>query len=138
MMVWTNFFIAYYLGINLNCRTIYFLVRDIKTANNWNHLFISYFAGAILLSAYFFREIANIEVDGRLTASLGINTVIGLVGYLLRFFAITRLDTILYAALSYFGIVMAFLYGIFFNGETVDLKKVVGAMLIIISNYVLL
>ena len=117
---------------------IYFLVRDIKTANNWNHLFISYFVGAILLSAYFFREIVNIEINGRLTASLGINTVIGLVGYLLRFFAITRLDTILYAALSYFGSVMAFIYGIFFNGETVDLKKIVGALLIIISNYFLL
>jgi len=117
---------------------IYFLVRDIKTANNWNHLFISYFLGAIVLSAYFFREIVNIKIDGRLTASLGINTVIGLFGYLLRFFAISRLDTVLYAALSYFGIVMAFVYGVFLNGETVDLKKVIGAIFIVVSNYYLL
>jgi len=117
---------------------IYFLVRDIKTENNWNHLFISYFLGAILLSAYFFKDIVNIKIDGKLSASLGINTVIGLVGYLLRFFAISRLDTVLYAALSYFGIVMAFIYGVIINGELIDFKKVIGAMLIIVSNYFLL
>jgi len=117
---------------------IYFLVRDIKTENNWNHLFISYFLGAILLSAYFFKDIVNIKIDGKLSASLGINTVIGLVGYLLRFFAISRLDTVLYAALSYFGIVMAFIYGVVINGELIDFKKVIGAMLIIVSNYFLL
>jgi len=126
------------LGAAFTEALIYFLVRDIKTDNNWNHLFISYFLGAIVLSIYFFKDIINIKIDGKLTASLGINTVIGLLGYLLRFFAISRLDTILYAALSYFGIVMAFVYGVFINGETVDLKKAVGAILIIISNYFLL
>ena len=31
---------------------LYFIVRDLKTTNNWNHLFISYFFGAILLSGF--------------------------------------------------------------------------------------
>jgi len=130
---------------------IYFLVRDIKTTNNWNHIFISYFLGAVLLSAYFFvnklpsdspltseaklRTIfKSLSESNRLSFSLVINTVIGLFGYLLRFFAITRLDTYLYAVLSYFGIVMAFIYGILINGETVNLQKILGAVLIILSN----
>jgi drug/metabolite transporter (DMT)-like permease len=109
---------------------IYFLVRDIKTTNNWNHVFISYFLGAVLLSAYFFVNkfasapslhgedslgaiFKSISESNRLTFSLIVNAVIGLFGYLLRFFAITHLDTYLYAVLSYFGIVMAFIYGIF-------------------------
>jgi hypothetical protein len=69
---------------------------------------------------------------------LGINIAIGLFGYLLRFFAISRLDPLLYASLSYFGIVMAFVYGIFLNGESIDIKKIAGAVLIIVSNLVLM
>ena len=139
---------------------IYFLVRDIKTTNNWNHIFISYFLGAVLFSAYFFvnkfttfrNEVeesttenifksvssTNNTLYSRLSFSLGINTVIGLFGYLLRFYAITRLDTYLYAVLSYFGIVMAFVYGIFMNGEIVSLQKIIGALMIVISNLVII
>ena len=130
--------------------SIYFLVRDIKTTNNWNHVFISYFLGAILFSAYFFANslkkytsetfLSSISetLSSRLSFSLGINSVIGLFGYLLRFFAITRLDTYLYASLSYFGIVMAFIYGIFINGETVNIQKIIGALLIVLSNLVII
>jgi drug/metabolite transporter (DMT)-like permease len=117
---------------------IYFLVRDIKTLNNWNHIFISYFLGAILLTWYLLDNIKGMKWNGRLSMSLGINSLIGLVGYLLRFYAVSRLDTMVYAPLSYFGIVMSFVYGVFINGESIDLKKVVGAGLIIFSNLWLL
>jgi drug/metabolite transporter (DMT)-like permease len=113
---------------------IYFLVRDIKTTNNWNHIFISYFLGALILSCYFINDIQIMKLNGRLSMSLGINSLIGLIGYLLRFYAVSRLDTILYASLSYFGIVMSFVYGVFIGGDSIDLKKVVGACLIIFSN----
>jgi drug/metabolite transporter (DMT)-like permease len=117
---------------------IYFLVRDIKTMNNWNHIFISYFLGAILLTWYFLGDIRGMKWNGRLSMSLGINSLIGLVGYLLRFYAVSRLDTMVYAPLSYFGIVMSFVYGVFINGDSIDLKKIVGAGLIIFSNVWLL
>ena len=117
---------------------IYFLVRQIKTTNPWNHVFISYFFGAILLSAYFAKNIMEMKLTGRLSMSLGINLVIGLFGYLLRFFAMSRLDTVLYAALSYFGVIMAFVYGVLINGEMIDFKKMIGSFLIIISNLYLL
>ena len=117
---------------------IYFLVRDIKTLNNWNHIFISYFLGAILLTWYFLSDIKGMKWNGRLSVSLGINSLIGLIGYLLRFYAVSRLDTIIYAPLSYFGIVMSFVYGIVINGDSIDLKKIIGAGLIIFSNLWLL
>ena len=117
---------------------IYFLVRNIKTTNHWNHIFISYFFGAILFSSYFFKNIITMNLTGRLSLSLIINTIIGLFGYLLRFFAISRLETSLYASLSYFGIVMVFIYGIIFNGETIKIKNLFGALLIILSNLLLL
>jgi len=112
---------------------IYFLVRDIKTLNNWNHIFISYFLGAIVLSGLFYDKIAAMNLTGRLSMSLGINSIIGLTGYLLRFYAVSRLDTIIYAPLSYFGIVMSFIYG-FINGDVFTIQKMIGATLIIIAN----
>jgi len=116
---------------------IYFLVRDIKTLNNWNHIFISYFLGAIILSGLFYDKIAAMKFTGPLSISLIINSIIGLTGYLLRFYAVSRLDTMIYAPLSYFGIVMSFIYG-FINGDVFTIQKVIGASLIIISNFFLL
>jgi len=117
---------------------IYFLVRDIKTFNNWNHIFISYFLGAILLSWYMLSDILVMKLNSRLSMSLIINSLIGLIGYLLRFYAVSRLDTMIYAPLSYFGIVMSFVYGIFINGDSISLKKIIGAGLIVFSNLWLL
>jgi len=114
---------------------IYFIVRDIKTDNNWNHLFLSYFFGTILLSGYFFNDILKIKVNDTLSISMIINLVIGLTGYLLRFYAATRLDTTLYAALSYIGILMAFVYGVFINGDTITMKKIIGTFLILMPNF---
>jgi drug/metabolite transporter (DMT)-like permease len=118
---------------------IYFLVRDIKTENNWNHLFISYALGSILLTLYYFKDIRNIEIKNTLSVSLVINLIIGLLGYLLRFFAISRLDPRIYAPLSYFGILMAYIYGTVINKDVVTIKKIIGTIFILLPNiYILL
>jgi len=117
---------------------IYFIVRDIKTPNSWNHLFLSYFFGTILLSGYFFNDILKIKVNDTLSISMVINIIIGLTGYLLRFYSATRLDTTLYASLSYIGILMAFVYGVFINGDIITTKKIVGTICILIPNFYLL
>ena len=113
---------------------LYFVVRDLKTKNNWNHLFISYFFGAILLSGSLLTKIKEVSVNGLLTTSFGLNIVIGLFGYLLRFYATTRLEPSLYAPLSYIGIIMSHIYGLYFNGDVITWKKVMGTLLIIIPN----
>lgn len=113
---------------------IYFIVRNIKTLNNWNHLFLSYFLGGILLTFYFHKQIVNINIRNTLSVSMIINVIIGLVGYLLRFYATTRLNTKIYAYLSYFGIVMSYLYGILINKEKLNITKIIGTLLIIFPN----
>lgn len=122
---------------------IYFLVKDIKTFNNWNHIFISYFPALMVLSYFLQTDIYSYltqknALNTPMSWSILINSTIGLLGYLLRFFAVSRLDTLLYAVLSYFGIVMSFLYGILLNGETISVKKIAGALMIIFANYALL
>jgi drug/metabolite transporter (DMT)-like permease len=113
---------------------IYFVVRRIKTNNNWNHLFISYFFGAIILTLYYFKSIQNIEIKSALSLSIIINIFLGLSGYLLRFYAMSNLDAKIYAPLSYFGILMAYIYGIIINKDKITITKVIGSIFIIIPS----
>jgi len=113
---------------------LYFVVRDLKTKNNWNHLFISYFLGAVLLTGSLFGKIKLYLESGLLTGSFVLNIVIGLLGYLLRFYATTRLEPSIYAPLSYFGIIMSHVYGFIFNNDVITWKKVLGTLLIIMPN----
>lgn len=112
---------------------IYFIVRAIQTTNNWNHLFLSYFAGTLLFSFIGIQDIAKITLTSRLSMSLFINAIIGLCGYLLRFYAATRLSPAIYAPLSYVGIVMAYVYGFAFNGEQINAQKIIGTLCILAS-----
>ena len=139
---------------------IYFVVKNIKTNNNWNQLFIAYFYGAILASLYILKTYwinkTSIEEKkenfnygnnfdnntnnsnefniGLIGLALVINGLIGTIGYWLRFYSVYRLNPSIYSVLSFFGIIMAWIYGIIFNNESLDLLKMSGTILIIISN----
>ena len=141
---------------------IFFIVKNIKTDNNWNHLFIAYFFGAIIMSVYMVKTYllpakTNVSTNtenkieqndkttfngfeniGLIGISLLINGIIGAIGYWLRFYSIYRLDPGIYSVLSYFGIIMAYLYGIIFNSESIDIYKILGTILIILSNYLVI
>ena len=113
---------------------IYFIVRRMKTDNNWNHLFISYFFGSLLLTPLLYKQI--MENLGQQAFSLSVisNGFIGIVGYYLRFYATSRLTPSIYAPLSYFGVVMSHLYGLVINGEPITAYKTAGTLLIILAN----
>jgi drug/metabolite transporter (DMT)-like permease len=114
---------------------IYFLVRRIKTDNHWNHMILSYGLGSILFFALFFRDIIHPSFStATFSASMGINIVIGLFGYLLRFYAMTRLDTTLYSALSYFGVFMSYVYGVVFSGDIITNMKIIGTLLVLMPS----
>jgi drug/metabolite transporter (DMT)-like permease len=117
---------------------IFYFVKNIKTLNNWNHLFLSYFIGAVVLTPYLWKNIVNMELYGGVSLSLAVNAFIGLFGYYLRFYAITRLDTYIYAVLSYFGIVMSYVYGVFLNNDKITIQKIMGTLCIVLTNLYIL
>lgn len=139
---------------------IYFVVKNVKTDNNWNQLFVAYFFGAILSSLWIFNvywlentddKINTENTDnknntddknkfniGLIGLALLINGIIGAIGYWLRFYSVYRLDPTLYSILSFFGIIMAYIYGILINNESIDWLKITGSILIIISNLLIL
>ena len=119
---------------------IYFLVRMVKTENHWNHVFISYFLGAIAMTAYVFyadgfsvSKVAETLNQTRVGVATALNGFIGSVGYFLRFYASYNLEASMFAILSYFGIIMSYVYGIAFNNESLTLPKVLGTLCVILS-----
>jgi len=131
-----NYGLAMILLAALTEAFIYFLIRRIPTSNHWNHVFIAYFLGAMLTSGtMFFTEGTKGINDIRVLLSMVINGIIGSVGYFLRFFASYRLEPEVYAPLSYFGVVMSYVYGILFNNEKLNISKVLGTVSILASNY---
>ena len=110
---------------------IYFAVRKIKTLNSWNHVFLSYFLGAITITVLSVKEIRGMQLNSPLTLALGGNAILGLLGYLLRFYSISRLEPFAYAVLSNVGIVMSFVYGYAWNREIVDWRDCLGALCVV-------
>jgi hypothetical protein len=45
------------------------------------------------------------------------------------------LSASIFAPLAYFGMVMSYVYGMVFNGETLSLEKVGGTVCILAANY---
>jgi drug/metabolite transporter (DMT)-like permease len=134
---WNEGIIAAFIAA-LTEAIIFYFVKNIKTLNNWNHLFLSYFIGACVLTPYLWKNIISMELYGGLSVSLAVNAFIGLFGYYLRFYAITRLDTYIYAVLSYFGIVMSYVYGVVLNNDKITMQKIIGTLCIVVTNLYML
>jgi drug/metabolite transporter (DMT)-like permease len=119
---------------------IFFIVKNIKTDNYWNHLFISYSLGAVLLTIYEIKKF-NFDIEfnkiipySKITLSLIINIFIGLFGNILKFLAMYKLPAIIYSPLSYFGIITASIYGVLLNNESISINSIIGTLFVIISN----
>jgi len=120
---------------------IYFIVKKIGINNKWNVLFISYFLPAILVSSVLALKgkliPQNIYQNGTnkyLILLLAGNAIIGALGYFLRFYTIDKLSSELYGVLSYFGIIMAYIYGWIINKEGLSWQKIIGSLIIILSS----
>ena len=118
---------------------IYFLVKMVKTTNHWNHVFISYALGLVAMTLYMINNenVGEVFTNVRVGIATALNGFIGSVGYFLRFYAAYRLDAGIYSVLSYFGIIMSYVYGILFNNETLTLWKVLGTISVFVSKALL-
>ncbi len=66
------------------------------------------------------------------------NSLVGFVGYGMRFYTIPHVSTVAFSAISFFGIVAAYLLGWLFVGEIPNVQQGIGAALIILANLFLL
>ena len=92
---------------------------------------------ALLAIGYIGSDIFKISTNG-LGAILTFNTILGIVGYALRFYLVPRVPTVIYSALSFFGIVSAYVLGLLFLKEVPTVMQMFGAVAIILANTILL
>jgi len=116
---------------------IYFQVIKIKTKNNWNHIFISYFFGLLLLFLFRYQK-SEMKMDGTVIVTSLFYIFILLVGYYLRFYAMNHLHINYYSILSYLGILFTYLYGFIFLKEKMNIYNISGTLCILFGNFILL
>jgi hypothetical protein len=120
---------------------IYLLFKQLKAEDNsFKQMFSMYGGSAILWTLM--AVLGLFSFSGSLSKKamsimVLFNVLIGFVGYGARFFAIPKVSTIAFSALSFFGIISAYIFGYFFEGETVNYMSALGALAIMIANIVL-
>ena len=123
---------------------LYFVVKRIKTDNNWNHLFLSYFFSTLILTFYIIYQYIKgyITIDNKYIENFEkislFNIIIATLGHYLKYYAIYNLSPLFYSILSYFGIITAFIYGIIINNDKLNIRKIFGALFIILANILML
>jgi len=66
------------------------------------------------------------------------NSLIGFIGYSMRFAAIPYVSTMIFSVLSFFGIVAAYVFGYLFEGEKPSVLAAGGSLAILIANIAIL
>ena len=120
---------------------IYLLFKQLKAEDNaFKQMFSMYGGSAIIwtLMALF----GLLSFSGKLSTKaistmVLFNVLIGFVGYGARFFAIPKVSTVAFSAISFFGIISAYLFGYIFEGEIINYMSALGALAIMIANIVL-
>jgi drug/metabolite transporter (DMT)-like permease len=64
---------------------------------------------------------------------IGFNALLGFTGYISRFYAISRVPTIVFSLLSFIGVSFGYIWGILFTDDEPKLKGIIGGVLIALS-----
>ncbi len=75
---------------------------------------------------------------GALPHIIGFNTLVGFLGYALRFYLIPKVSTVTFSAISFFGVISAYMFGWFLSGEIPTVVQGLGAAAIVVANAVIL
>lgn len=125
---------------------LWFRSRKEKESNQpWTKMIQMYGSSGILwllgiAGAALFGVLAKTTfaiTPGGLTNILAFNSLIGFTGYALRFFLVPQVTTVLFSALSFFGIVSAYIFDWIFTQQQPSAIQIAGAIAIIIANAVL-
>ncbi len=93
---------------------------------------------AVMLGlGYISKSVFNISGAG-LGSIITYNTIVGFLGYALRFYLIPQVSTVTFSALSFFGVIAAYIFSWAFTGEVPTMTQGLGAAAIVLANTVLL
>jgi len=80
----------------------------------------------------------SIQISGNDVITLILfNALIGFLGYIFRFNAIPRINTIEFNSLIFLGVIFSYLWGFFLSGETIHPEYILGSLFIMVSVYLI-
>lgn len=113
---------------------IFIFIRSNKDAEaspyyTVNHL---YPAGLVMLLVFSIFN-SNIIDTSKINwmKLIGFNAVLGFTGYIARFYAISKIPTIVFSLLSFFGVTFGYIWGILFLGDKPTGRTLIGGGLIV-------
>jgi len=120
---------------------MYVMLKTVNLGESyWNPLVFIYLFSFIGITLFqiiqsdltsFKHEVWNKEFGKLSLYNLGL----GMFGYMLRFWAIPRLPSVLYSVLSYTGIVSGYIFGYFFFNETIT-KSIFAKLVMFIASLI--
>jgi len=142
---WTG--VAAALGAALTETLLFLIVKSAKGETPFFSVHQIYLGGLPILLAYLAYKYFNQptinpkDVDGKTSGPvdwswstwlplLAFNGFLGFTGYVLRFWSIPRLSTLLYSMLSMFGVLAAFTWGHFLANEPIQGQGLLGATIL--------
>lgn len=113
---------------------IYTLHKNVDDPNPFNMLFKMCLLGSVIMGIIYALspDKGSLPV---ISAIVIINVILGVVGYLLKFYSATNTTTEWFSILSFTGIIFGYIYGYVFYGENITLLKLLGTSLIVGSVY---
>lgn len=112
----------------------YVFYKNTNDPNPFNGVITLYLFGTILMLLF-----APIYLDNTISFDwiklILFNGIIGIAGYLLRFYSIPRVEANLYSINLFIGVISAYIFGWYFVGEKVTIYHIIGTAMIIYSIY---
>jgi drug/metabolite transporter (DMT)-like permease len=110
---------------------MYFAVRTAERPSPFYAILELYPSALLPLLAIFWYTKSSIDFRPQVWARMiSFNTLIGFLGYCLRFYAIPRLPTVVFSLLSFVGVLASFFWGYVFVNEIPSWMTLVGGGLI--------
>jgi len=118
---------------------IYFMVKtDIPSVSPFTQIIKTYLLGGILSIGYIIKNIKNINLDINYWITLILfNSIIGFLGYILRFFTIPRLSTLKFNSIIFVGVIFSYIWGYIFSNENIEFNNIIGTLLILGSIFMI-
>ena len=118
---------------------IYFIVKtDIPSVSPFTQIIKTYLLGGILSIGYIIKNIKNINLDINYWITLILfNSIIGFLGYILRFFTIPRLSTLKFNSIIFVGVIFSYIWGYIFSNENIEFNNIIGTLLILGSIFMI-
>lgn len=127
--------VAAALAAALTETAMYFAVKTAKQKNPYFSILQLYPGALVGLALYLVVSKAPVDLKPSSWSQMILfNALVGFVGYAFRFYAVPKVDTVVFSLLTFSGVAASFFWGWLFANEVPTMKSALGAALITVAS----